>query len=396
MRSHGITLLVIFISITCCFFCKGQVPVTGKDTITRAVVDTAVKMIDCRENSSSILLNSFKEKNDWQIISGPPITGIQYPVQSNYTKPFPSWEMDRYTADSSYFRNCDWMVLPDKRTVINTNTRVPVVFIKRFTTVAPSKLKLIVKMLYDNMAYLYIDSTWIKLNHRNGDVNRFIKKLRPELSGFVSIPATFNYSFNASFYAGDFYNLVLPKGDHVIRIELFNNAYELGCIIKGILISEDDEKIFCGAPVKEEQAELESILIFRDEKAFPKNDIADTLYGELMQSVKKGCWINNLVRENLDLVSHDTLFVKKGEKINMTPAYVTEFYNGEKDTVYAVGSLKKIGSPKAVSKKWERSFVFDALTRGNYQLEINCETPADARHKTPGLINKYSRVVCVK
>lgn len=246
------------------------------------------------------------------------------------------------------------------------------------------------------MAWLYIDSTRITLNHPNPDINRFIRKLEPEFSGFVSLPGTFNSSDNASFYAGDFHNHVLPAGDHIIRIELFNNAYELGCIIKGMLISSDEEKIFCNAPIKEEPSELSSILIFRDKKAFPKSRVADSLYAALMKSVKGGFWINNLVQGDKDLMSHDTLFLKKGEKINVTPLYITSFYDGKKDTVYARGNLRKITNAKAVNKQWNETFDFNASLSGNYQLEINCETPADADHTPPNRVNKYARIIKVK
>lgn len=285
------------------------------------------------------------------------------------------------------------MVLPDKKTVINTTTRVPVVFRKKFTTTAPSKLRLVVKMLYDNMAYLYIDSTWIALNHINPDINRFIQKFRPELSGLVSLPATFNFSYNASFYAGDINNLVLPPGNHTIKIELFNNAYELGCIIKGMLIS--DEKIFCTEPVKDPQAELAGMLIFRDKKAFPKSKVADTLYSGLMQSAKTGYWINNMVKDDRDLISPDTLFLNKGEKINVTPLYVTEFYDGSKDSVYTRGTVKKIG-PKATIKRWGRTFIFDAFVRGTYYLELDYEKKLNAIHTTAPTADKYTRIIKVK
>ncbi|MEP7142125.1 MAG: hypothetical protein ABI707_04600 [Ferruginibacter sp.] len=394
MRSAGIALLKIFFSLHCSFFCKAQLA-DHKDVKTGAGIDTTGKPANCKEASSAILLNSLKEKDDWQIVSGPALPGMHYPVQAYYTKPFPSWEMDRYTADSSYFKNCDWMILPDKRTVINTSTRLPIVFTKRFTTIAPSKLKLMVKMLYDNMAYLYIDSTWIILNHKNPDINRFIKKLQPELSNLVSIPALFNFSYNASFYAGDFYNLVLPAGEHIIRIELFNNAYELGCIIKGMLISGNGEKIFCAPPIENWQSELESILLFRDQKAFPKNKIADTVYAALMRSVKTGHWIDNMITGDRDVMSQDTLFMKKGDKINVSPAYITEFYNGNTDTVYAGGSLRKITAGKSLIKQWDKTFVFDALVRGTYWLEINCEFPADDKHTDPNILNKYARVIKV-
>ena len=58
-----------------------------------------------------------------------------------------------------------------------------------------------------------------------------------------------------------------------------------------------DEKVFCGEPVKDPQAELADILIFRDKKAFPKSKVADTLYAALMQSAKTGYWINNLIKD---------------------------------------------------------------------------------------------------
>ena len=94
-----------------------------------------------------------KEKDDWKIVSGPKITSVEYPASPLYTKPFSAWEMDRYVGDSSYFKNCDWMILPEKRKVINTVSRLPIVFIKSFTTTAPARIKLFVRMLYDNMAY---------------------------------------------------------------------------------------------------------------------------------------------------------------------------------------------------------------------------------------------------
>lgn len=250
-------------------------------------------------------------------------------------------------------------------------------------------------MLYDNMAYLYIDSTWIKLNHRSPDINRFIHKLRPELTGFVSIPALFNYSYNASYYAGDFYNLVLPAGDHTIKIELFNNAYELGCIIKGMLISEDGKKVFCNPPMVEEQAERASILLFREDKAFPKNKTADTLYAALMNTVKVGYWIDNFLQDGRDLVNNDTLVMKRGERIDVVPGYVTMFYNGNKDTAYVSGGLKKIGDAKAIKKRWDKSFIFDATARGNYLLEITCETPVNDNRRAPNLVTKYARVIRV-
>src|SRR4029077_17576387 len=155
MKLTAGVFLIILILLNCSHYSLAQDTSHRNAVNFHAVTDTSGQIVNCNEASSSLLLNSFKEKDDWQIVSGPVIAGVHYPVQASYTKPFPSWEMDRYTADSSYFKNCEWMVLPGRKTVINTTTRIPVVFIKKFTTTAPSKLKLILKMLYDNMAYLY-------------------------------------------------------------------------------------------------------------------------------------------------------------------------------------------------------------------------------------------------
>jgi hypothetical protein len=350
---------------------------------------------NCIDCSSTLLLSSIKEKDDWTVISGPKLKGIDYPAPPYYTQPFPSWEMDRYVGDSSYFKDCDWMLLPEKRKVVNTVSRFPIVFIKEFTTTAPAKIKLFVRMLYDNMAYLYIDSTRIPLSHHNADINRFIKEIRPELSSFVSIPATFNYSYNASYYAGDFFNLVLPAGNHTVKIELFNNANELGCIIKGMVISSGNEKIF-SRPLEEESIARAGILIYKDSSAFPESNFGDSLYNGLRQAAKGGYWLNNLLTVEQDFISNDTLYLKKGDKINITPSYVTEFRNGNKDTAAVWGMFGKVTAANIPKKRWDKSFTFNATTPGTYALEITCESPADEARKQAMLVDKHVRIIKVR
>lgn len=392
MEASETALRMAFLMCLISLFCPAQqIDSSRNPSMPANTIHT--RPAQCADTSSFILLNSKEEKDDWIIASGPSIPGVSYPVPANHTKPFSSWEMDRYSADSSYFSNCDWMILPNKKTVINMSTRLPVVFTKKFKTIAPSKLNLLVKMLYDNMAFLYIDSTRISLNHNNADVDRYIKKLTPEFSGFVAIPATFNFSYNASFYAGDFYSQTLPAGDHVIKIELYNNAYELGCIIKGMLFSADNRKIFCSSQLHDGPAELESILLYRDKKTFPENKVYDTIYDAFMKTVKTRYWINNSWNDNQDITSNDTLYVKKGEKISVTPAHVTRFYNGNTDTTYASGRLRRLSGTKPFTRQWEKTFVFEALP-GTYLLEISCITPAGpAPGTTPG---DYKRIIKVK
>ena len=390
MQLKGLPLFILIISLCASSFCKAQAPVANTAIDTIPVSQDSI----CNKCSSTFLLNSNKEKDDWNIITGPKITGIDYPVPPYYTNPFSSWEMDRFVGDSSYFKDCDWMILPEKRKVINTVSRLPIVFTKEFTTTAPAKLKVFVRMLYDNMAYIYIDSTRIPLNHHNPDINRFIKEIRPELSSFVSIPATFNYAYNASYYAGNYFNLTLPKGNHIIKIELFNNANELGCIIKGMIIAANNEKIF--KPSTDEELDRVSIMVYKNEKAYPENNFGDSIFNDLMNTVKGGYWINNLLTADQNIISNDTLYMKKGEKINITPAYITEFRNGNKDTAFVWGSFRRIVKANTSKKRWDNSFAFNALTAGNYSLEITCESPADAARKAPSLVNKYTRIIQVK
>ncbi|MEO6722144.1 MAG: hypothetical protein ABIN67_17390 [Ferruginibacter sp.] len=391
MRSQRLSLFLVIISVCAGFFIKAQTPAA-----TQVIDSITINYNNCKDCSATFLLNSLKEKDDWKIITGPKIKDMEYPLQPYYSKPFPSWEMDRFVGDSSYFKDCDWMLLPEKRKVVNTVSRLPIVFVKEFTTVAPAKLKVFIRMLYDNMAYIYIDSTRIPLNHPNPDVNRFIKEIRPELSSFVSIPATFNYSYNASYYAGNFFNLTLPKGNHIIKIELFNNANELGCVIKGMMIAANEEKIFTSKPTVDEELERVGILVYRNDKAYPENHFSDSLFYALMHTVKGGYWIDNLLAADRDLISNDTLYIKKGEKINITPAYVTEFRNGNKDTAAVWGTLKKITRANTPKKQWDKNFSFIAVTPGFYSLEITCESPADAVRKAPDLVAKYTRIIKVK
>lgn len=396
MRSAVFNCILFSLSFYCnilCNYCNAQ---PGTDSTATAAVTPPLSPINCAVAGSTLFLNSVTETDDWLIVTGPSIKGIQYPVNVMYTKPFPSWEMDRNTADSSYFKNCDWMVLPDKRKVINTVSREPLVFIKRFSTNAPSRVKLLVKMLYDNMAYLYIDSIRIPLNHKNPDINRFIKEISPELSSFVSIPATFNFGYNASFYAGDLKDYVLPAGDHVFKIELFNNANELGCIIKGMLVSGDGEKIFCGLPAVDEEKERAGVLIYRDEPAFPGNKTADTLYQTFLNSVKEQYWTDHLLADSQQIVSTDTLHLKRGDKVHITPRFITLFQNGKMDTSTIKGKLWKTTPANSAKKEFNDNFVFEALARGYYQLEMNFESPVDGSGLIPAKTHSCTRIIQVK
>ena len=394
MRSKNLSFLLLCVCLAAGMLCNAQVTDTIKMMEDAAKTPLPIKR-NCGETTATLLLNSTKEMDDWTVIKGPVLPGIVYPFAPVYSKPYPSWEMDRRTGDSSYFKNCDWMILPDNRKVINTASRLPIVFIKNFTTTAPTKVKLLVKMLYDNMAYLYIDSLKIPLNHNNADINRFIKEIKPELSSLVSIPTTFNDSHHASFYAGDIHNLILAAGDHTMKIELYNNANELGCIIKGMLLSGDNEKVFCATPIAADTS-FADILVHQNINAFPRNAMAGKLYDSLMGTVKNSYWVNHLLPDTQNLISNDTLFIKKGEKINMMPAFVREFHNGSRDTIPVWGKLKKLNASKQKPVHWNKTFAFAANQPGRYSLEINCGMPEDTENIAKFTTQIYHRIIYVK
>ena len=162
-----------------------------------------------------------------------------------------------------------------------------------------------------------------------------------------------------------------------------------------MMISSGNEKIFT-KPMQEEAAARAGIMIDKDTTAFPESRFGDSLYNALRQSVKGGYWINNMLTADQDFVSNDTLYLKKNEKINITPAYITEFRNGNKDTAAVWGTFRKISAANLPKKRWDKSFVFNVVAPGTYALEITCESPADERRKQPAILLKYSRVVNVK